>query len=593
MLSTLAVLLMAAGVALVLYWAGLRVGLALGDGHPVGQWRWVIAIAACVLECFFGASVWRRIMRRRHGVERARGMLAAIVESSNDAIISEGLDGTILSWNAGAERLFGYSAGDAIGRPVAMLIPPGQAPLVPEYLEEIKTGGTLRRHAVERVRKDGSRIYVSLSISPIWDAAGQVIGVAKIAHDITDVKQAEDQLKAAICSADAAKAAAELANQAKDNFLAVLSHELRTPLTPVLTTASLMEKDARLPVDCRQDAQLIRRNVELEARLIDDLLDITRIAQGKVELNLRPVELCQIIHRSIEVCTPDIQTKRLKFQCSAGSGATGMVMADAVRLQQVFWNLIRNAVKFTPADGWVRIWCRCDDNGWASVEVSDSGEGIDPGVLPRIFNPFEQGGRGMTRQFGGLGLGLTICRALVEKHGGTIGASSGGKGQGATFLVKLPLLTAAGPGREEMPAKTEAGSAKAAASKPLNILLVEDHADTALIMRRLLKMNGHDVETAGDVAAALTLAEARRFDLLISDIGLPDGSGVDLLRTLRFRGCHMPGIALSGYGQEEDIRHSKEAGFSSHLIKPANLDMLAQAIAAVVACERLDADVMG
>jgi len=192
-----------------------------------------------------------------------------------------------------------------------------------------------------------------------------------------------------------------------------------------------------------------------------------------------------------------------------------------------------------------------------------------------------------------LGLGLTICRALVEKHGGTIGASSGGKGQGATFLVKLPLLTAAGPGREEMPAKTEAGSAKAAASKPLNILLVEDHADTALIMRRLLKMNGHDVETAGDVAAALTLAEARRFDLLISDIGLPDGSGVDLLRTLRFRGCHMPGIALSGYGQEEDIRHSKEAGFSSHLIKPANLDMLAQAIAAVVACERLDADVMG
>jgi CheY-like chemotaxis protein len=248
-------------------------------------------------------------------------------------------------------------------------------------------------------------------------------------------------------------------------------------------------------------------------------------------------------------------------------------------LQQVFWNLLKNAIKFTPHGGCVGIRCRLDGHT-VVAEVMDSGEGIDPALLPHLFRPFEQGGAGMTRQFGGLGLGLTITKGLVEQHGGSIDAHSEGKGKGATFRVRLPLLTTAPPSTPvaaELPAPQKALQPAAA----LRILLVEDHGDTAKIMRRLLRMEGHEVEVAGDVATAVVLASERRFDLLLSDLGLPDGSGVDLICALRQRGNMMPAIALSGYGQEQDLDRTREAGFSAHLTKPVNLDRLAATIAAV------------
>jgi PAS domain S-box-containing protein len=321
-----------------------------------------------------------------------------------------------------------------------------------------------------------------------------------------------------------AKANAELANRAKDHFLAVLSHELRTPLTPVVMGVSMLQDRQELAPEVRDTLEMIRRNVEMEARLIDDLLDVTRITRGKLELNRSPVELCTVIHRAVEVCKPDIEARRLDFGVDLGPAAPYWVDADVARLQQVLWNLLKNAVKFTPHGGCVGIRCR-PENERVIVEVNDSGIGIEPEAMSKVFNAFEQAERSITRQFGGLGLGLTISKALVELHGGTIEAHSEGRDKGATFRIRLPRSDFAGqPGQ---PA-SRAGSPRVV--RPLRILLVEDHGVTAKMMKTVLVGEGHTVEMAGDVSTALEMADQHAFDLLLSDLGLPDGTGHDLMR---------------------------------------------------------------
>ena len=394
-----------------------------------------------------------------------------------------------------------------------------------------------------------------------------------IAMDITDRKRAEEEVEAA------AKAAAEQANRAKDHFLAVLSHELRTPLTPVVMGVSMLQDRADLDPAVRETLEMVRRNVEMEARLIDDLLDVSRIARERSNCSRSPVELCTVIQRAVEVCKPDIEAGRLNFGVDLGPAAPYWVEADVPRLQQVFWNLLKNAIKFTPHGGCVGIRCRPDEEH-VVVEVNDSGIGIEPEALPRIFNAFEQAERSITRQFGGLGLGLAISKALVEMHGGTIEAHSEGRGKGATFRIRLPLTAPAG-----QPERRRAAAPRNCAVRPLQILLVEDHGVTAKMMRMVLTADGHTVETAGDVATALELAGQQAFDLLVSDLGLPDGSGHDLMRQLRQRGHKFPGIALSGYGQEEDIQRSREAGFAAHLTKPASREAVVEAVAFVASGE--------
>ena len=369
-----------------------------------------------------------------------------------------------------------------------------------------------------------------------------------------------------------AKEDAEAASLAKDHFLAVLSHELRTPLTPVVTLAGMLEADATLPERFRDDIEIIRRNVELETRLIDDLLDATRIARGKLELRKEPVELCRVIGLATEVCQADIAARSIKFGMDLGSDAPFIVEADAVRLQQVFWNLLKNAIKFTPHGGSVGVRCRKADPSHVLVEVSDSGVGIASENLGCIFNAFEQGNRAITQRFGGLGLGLAISRAIVEMHGGTIEARSPGRDMGATFQVRLPLA-------ERPLQKSEPSATIADRSKPaLSILLVEDHGDSAKAMARLLGTQGYEVLCAGDVATAMKLLDQHRFDLLISDMGLPDGSGLDVMRHARAKFPALPGLALSGYGQEEDLRQSRLAGFLDHIVKPASPRELLEAI---------------
>jgi PAS domain S-box-containing protein len=418
------------------------------------------------------------------------------------------------------------------------------------------------------VRTDGTVLWLMVRARIQRDESGRAVRLIGVNADITDRKRAEQALRQA---EERRRLAAEAANRAKDEFLAVLSHELRTPLTPVLAVVSALESAPDLPERHRDDLRMARRNIELEARLIDDLLDLNRIAHGKLEIHLGAVDFHEEIRQALRRIEAETAARHIEVATELNAGYW-RGRADAARLQQVLWNLLKNAVKFTPSGG--RIEVRTAQSGTESlrIEVADNGIGIDPGALPGIFNAFEQGDAGHARQFGGLGLGLAISRALVELHGGVLTAASAGRGQGAVFTLELPL-----PERmEEEPEEREACRPQAP-SHGLRILLVEDHCDTAEIMARLMEAAGHRVRTADCVAAALREAGSGEFDVVVSDIGLPDGSGHDLMRELRAR-HRLRGIALSGYGMEEDLQRSREAGFALHLTKPVDLRRLEAAL---------------
>ena len=402
--------------------------------------------------------------------------------------------------------------------------------------------------------------------------------VAVIFKDITARRQVEDvlaqnhaELQSHAQEVTRLNARLQAAVREKEDFIAVLSHELRTPLAPVLIAASILEQDHTLEPETRGLMQMIHRNVTQEARLIDDLLDMTRMGRGKLKLDRSPMDLRGILERSIEACRADLEAADLTLGVDIGT-VPQVVDADPGRLGQVFSNLLRNAVKFTSAGGHVRVRSRCDGN-LCVAEVSDSGEGIDPEFLPRAFIPFEQDDKVQPRK-AGLGLGLAICKTIVELHGGEIVAESDGRGRGARFLVTLPAVAASPAQRDNQIAPSDLPRP----IKPLRILLVEDDADTARVMRWLLKADGHTVHWAGNVTSALELSAAHPFDLLLSDLGLPDGSGLDLMRKLRQEGSALPGIVVSGYGQDEDLTESREAGFAAHLIKPLSPQMIRDAM---------------
>jgi PAS domain S-box-containing protein len=378
-------------------------------------------------------------------------------------------------------------------------------------------------------------------------------------RDVTEHKRAEEKLRAA-------KIAAEEGSKAKDDFLAVLSHELRTPLTPALAAASYLAEHEELPPQLREEVNAIRRNVQLEARLIDDLLDLTRISRGKIELHLEAVDVHKLLRNTLEIVHEDIVFKELEVLTDFRAHES-YIRADSVRIQQVFWNLLNNAVKFTPHGGRVTIRSWNDEHRHCMVEVSDTGIGIDPEQQSRIFNAFEQGERSITRQFGGLGLGLAISKTLLDLHAGGISVKSDGKNRGATFRVTLdalrtPQLTPkiSVPGNGSLPAS-------------LHVLIVDDHAETLRVLSALLRKRGHLVSTADSSQGALTILKGEQFDVLISDIGLPDGNGFDLIREAK-KLQSLKAVALSGFGMEEDLRVGKEAGFDYHLTKPVEFQKL-------------------
>lgn len=484
--------------------------------------------------------------------------LAAIVDSSDDAIVGKDLNSIVTSWNAGAERIFGYSASEMIGTSIMRLIPPDHQAEEEQILSCIRRGQRVDPIETVRVGKDGRLLNVSITVSPIKDSSGNVVGASKVGRDITERKRAEERLQVA-------KIAAERANQAKDDFLAVLSHELRTPLTPALAAASYLAEHEELPSHLREEVTAIRRNVQFEARLIDDLLDLTRITRGKLELHPETVDAHRLLHNALTIVHEDVARKELEVTTDLAA-QDHHISADPIRIQQVFWNLLNNAVKFTPQGGRITIRTS-NDAGHFVFEITDTGIGIEPEHQARIFHAFEQGEVSIIRQFGGLGLGLTISQTLLKLHGGSISVQSEGKNRGASFKVTLDVL------HEPIVAPTQATNGDFPIARSLRLLLVDDHADTRRILSRLLGKCGHDVSTADSGQSALKLMETERFDVLVSDIGLPDSSGYELVREAKRR-QPMQGIALSGFGMEEDVRRSLEAGFDYHLTKPVEFQEL-------------------
>ncbi|CAN5840549.1 hypothetical protein BH23PLA1_BH23PLA1_07950 [soil metagenome] len=398
-------------------------------------------------------------------------------------------------------------------------------------------------------------------------------GIESVAKQIAlgiERKRAEEALRAA-------KQEAEEANHAKTQFLAVLSHELRTPLNPILLAITAMLERPEEPERLRTTLEMIRQNVNLQSRLIDDLLDVMRIVRGKMPLHWEVADGHRIIEQAIGVCRSEVLGKELQSVVDLAADEP-FVNADPARLQQVFWNLIKNAVKFTPEGGMITIRTRNEDNGHSQsgtfvVEVIDTGIGIESDVLPTIFDPFQQGESTITRKYGGLGLGLAICKGIIEAHGGSILVESLGKDRGSTFRVVLKTLPKSAVKRQ---AETDAvlREAQTLPSSSLRILVVEDEPATLRLMARLLRGLGHTVSTAGSITSALLVIEAATLDLIISDIGLPDGSGLDLMQQVVSRYGPVPAIALTGYGMEEDIRRSQLAGFSAHLTKPIDFAKL-------------------
>jgi PAS domain S-box-containing protein len=432
-------------------------------------------------------------------------------------------------------------------------------------------------------RRDGTYRWALVVASPRFSETGEFLGFIGSVIDIQERKETEIALREA-------KEQAEKALRAKDNFLAQLSHELRTPLTPVLMTAAALREDESLPAAVRQQLGMIERNVALEARLIDDLLDLTRITHGRLELRPEACDLHLLLHLVAEIVRDEAREKRIHIDLQLAATRRGLEV-DPARLQQVFWNILRNAVKFTPEGG--RICIRSFDAGPApqpdnsesrnatrepattasrgavAIEVMDNGIGFPPEEAQLLFEPFQRGTGADHARTAGLGLGLSIARAIVKLHAGSIEAESDGLGRGATFRVILPeaaRVDEGGVAPAEAVPPLPAGS-----HRPLRLLLVEDHEPTQQVLARLLERDGHCITRATTMAGALEAAERQQFDAVLSDLGLPDGTGFELMQHLRVR-QDLRGIALSGYGMAEDVRRSEEAGFIAHLTKPVSLN---------------------
>lgn len=486
-------------------------------------------------------------------------MMQATLDSTTDAIVVTDMSGHVRNFNEKYARMMGVTRKELKKADVRKLRlkfsqrfkdPEG---FVKRVMEIYRTAPAKTFEVMEW--KDGT---IFERYSQIQLLRQKPVGRVWSFRDVTERKRAEENL-------EAAKVAAEQANQAKDNFLASLSHELRTPLTPAMISASYLSEHKDLPPELREEVAAILRNVQLEAQLINDLLDVTRITRGKIEVHHEVVDVHLLLESVEQIVKSDIAAKAIEFTVDLGA-ENYHIWADPVRIQQVFWNLGNNAVKFTPNNG--RISVRSYNKGKHFVfEITDTGIGVEPEQQASIFEPFHQGERSITRRFGGLGLGLTISKTLLDLHGGTITVESAGQNKGSTFRVFLDVL------REPVAPSREGASSIVMTAKKLRLLLVDDHADTRGVLSRLLAKSGHEVMTADSAQKALEILDTGPFDVLISDIGLPETSGYELVRRAKQR-QPLTGVALSGLGMDEDVRRSQEAGFDYHLTKPINFQEL-------------------
>ena len=643
-----------------------------------------------------GLSVYLRDISERKRADVASHLLASIVESSEDAIVSKDLNGVINSWNKAAERLFGYTPEEAIGHPVTLLIPPERFDEEPAILQRIMRGELVDHYETVRQRKDGSLIDISLTISPLRNGEGVIIGASKIARDISERKQkerevafqahllsaveqaviatdlkgtilywndfaewlygwtsgealganimdltpaaetretaaeilatlregkswsgefltkkkdgslfpaqvtdspifaengeligivgvstditehkhAEEERARLLASERQARSEAEEANNLKDAFLATLSHELRNPLNVILGYAEVLLRsdEAKRSAFVKRAAEILKRNALAQSQLVRDLLDLSRLHMGKLSLNREAVSLMTTIGNAVETVQDEANAKKIEVRIVASEEVL-FVDADPLRLEQVVWNLLNNAVKFTPTGGNVTVRLSSEANqGVLSVE--DTGEGIDPAFIPHVFEMFRQADATNSRRHGGLGIGLALVQQLVQLHDGTITVSSEGPGQGAQFTFKLPLIS------ESKQSPSDALSSDDNALSQMRILIVDDSEDTVDMLSRLFEMDGAIVNTARSGAEALRIVSLEHFDVILSDISMPGMDGFELLRMLREmpKAKDTPVLALTGFGRAEDVARAEAEGFFSHVTKPIDLGQLVETL---------------
>lgn len=486
--------------------------------------------------------------------------LAAIVQSSDDAIVSKDLNGVVTSWNRAAERIFGYSAEEMVGQPILTIIPPDRLDEEPRILERIRRGERVDHFETIRRRKDGTLINVSVTISPVRNASGKIIGASKVARDITGQKRMEAELR---------RYADDLAYQhrQKDEFMAMLAHELRNPLAPMRTALEILRLRADDPEQVRRVRETLDRQVKNLSRLVDDLLDISRITQGKMHPQFERVDLARLVRFNCQGYKIRAEASGLVLECR-GPEVPVWVLGDPTRLDQILDNLLENALKFTERGGRVTVELKREEDT-VLLLVRDTGVGMDPAMIPRLFGTFTQAEQTLARSRGGLGLGLSIVKGLAELHGGSIEAFSEGPGHGSEFRLRLPA-------DGEPPALAEGEPSRHPAVVSRRILLVEDNKDAADSLADLLRIFGYDVRVAYTGVEGLEAAHLFRPEVVLCDIGLPGLDGYEVARRLRREATTAEArlIAITGYGSESDSQKAHDAGFDQHLVKPVDPDRL-------------------
>jgi PAS domain S-box-containing protein len=553
-------------------------------------------------------------------LERARAHLAAIVDSSEDGIVGKTLEGIVVSWNKGAERLFGYTSQEMVGQPILTIIPPEFQHEEAEILAKIRRGERIERYQAIRIHKEGHRLNISLTISPVRDMSGKIVGAAKIAHDITENKRAqkalereleartaveealrlsEAQLKQVVMEREYllqseryARSEAERLSHMKDEFLATLSHELRTPLNAIQGWATLLRQREVTAEDRARGLEAIERNVRAQAQIVSDLLDMSRIISGKIHLEVQLLSLHEVIHNAIEAVRASADAKKLRIHTLLDS-SVGFVRGDPSRLQQILWNLLTNAVKFTPPGGRIQVVLE-RVNSHVEVVVEDTGIGIGADFLPFVFERFRQADAAMTRRHGGLGIGLSIVKTLVELHGGSVRVKSAGQNQGTTFVIALPVSQVTEEEVERSQRLPVLADPLEAIELPglsgASVLVVDDEPDGRQLMVRILEGRGASVTAVAGGAEALDLLKRLQFDILVSDIGMPGLDGYELMRRARSLDSSRPGpipaIAVTAYARAEDRQRSLLAGYQMHLAKPVEARELIAGIASLLHLRR-------
>ena len=559
--------------------------LELADERLIERYSDVISVEERVI-----GRVWSfRDVTQRLESDLITRRLAAIVDGSDDAIIGKNLNSIITSWNQGAERIFGYSAEEMIGTSIVRLIPLERQEEEAEILSYLKRGERFEHFETVRTTKEGRQLHVSLTVSPIKDANGRVVGASKIARDITDRKLSEEALREAKKVAEAANAdrqrlleseraarsEAERASYMKDEFLATLSHELRTPLNAVLGWATALRAGHFPTEELEQGLETIERNARVQAQIIEDLLDMSRIISGKVRLDVQRVDLPAVVAEAIDTVRATASAKGVRLQTIIDP-LNAPVTGDPNRLQQVFWNLLSNAIKFTPKGGRVQVLLERVDSH-LEVSIIDTGEGISPEFLPYIFDRFQQADASTTRRHGGLGLGLAIVKQLVELHGGSVRVKSSGTGKGATFIVSLPM-TVLHPLQEPwerghpQSKPRDLPSVPAISLNNVSVLVIDDELDARNLLKLLLESAGAVVYLAPSAEQGMEHLLTKSVDVLICDIGMPDVDGYSLMRRIRAlddgQKSEVAAVALTAYARLEDRTEAMSAGFQNHLPKP-------------------------